>query len=345
MLAVMRRAGSGRARRRVVGLSLLSEHGADVGRGQHDGEGEHEDRHRRGHAELAAADAEPVDVGAEQVGVAGAAARLLQDVDLREDAQVPDDLQQAHDEQHRADGGQHDVAEARDRTGAVDLGGLDQLLGQLRERGVDRERDERHAHPHDDHRRDEEEGQRPQEPPVALEVEAEPGEDVVHDAVLRVEEPLPHRERGDDRHRPREQEPGLHEESYAARHVPHQQREADADRHRERRVDEAEGDGAEGDPPQVAVGDERAVVVGADPLRRSAELLGEAVVLQGEHDLAHERVAQRHRQCQHGGDQERVRQQGGAAATGGRAGRGLLGGVTGRVAERAAHRSSSPVPV
>ena len=221
------------------------------------------------------------------------------------------------DEQHRADGRQHDVAEARDRPGAVDLGGLDQLLGQLGERGVDRERDERHAHPHHDHGRDEEERQRPQEPPVALEVEAEPGEDVVHDAVLGVEEPLPHRERGDDRHRPREQQPGLHEESYAARHVPHQQREADADRHRERRVDEAEGDGAEGDPPQVAVGDERAVVVGADPLRRSAELLGEAEVLQGQHDLAHERVAQRQRQGQHGGDQERVRQQGGRGCDGG----------------------------
>ena len=54
-------------------------------------------------AEVAAADAELVDVGAEQVGVAGDAAGLLQHVDLGEDPQVPDDLQQRDDQQHRPD--------------------------------------------------------------------------------------------------------------------------------------------------------------------------------------------------------------------------------------------------
>ena len=73
------------------------------------------------------ADAEPVDVGAEQVGVAGDAAGLLQHVDLGEHPQVPDHLQQPTTSSTGRIAGSDDVPEPLPGAGAVDLGGLDQV--------------------------------------------------------------------------------------------------------------------------------------------------------------------------------------------------------------------------
>ncbi len=53
-------------------------------------------------AEVTGARAELVDVGAEQVGLVGEAARVLEQLDLREDPQVPDELEQQDDRDDRA---------------------------------------------------------------------------------------------------------------------------------------------------------------------------------------------------------------------------------------------------
>ena len=112
---------------------------------------------------------ELVDVGAEQVGLVGHAAGVLQQLDLGEHAQVPDQLQQQHDREHRGDQRQDDVPEALHAGGAVDgCAASSTSLGDLGQARVDAQRHERHGHPDDDDQRDDEEGERLGEPVVAL---------------------------------------------------------------------------------------------------------------------------------------------------------------------------------
>ena len=98
---------------------------------------------------------------------------------------------------------------------AVDLRRLDELVRHLRERGVDRDRDERQPAP-DDQRRHHAELRERRRVPVVLEVVAdvELGEDVVDDAVLEVRHPVPDLHRDDRRHRPDEHEPGGEEDPH-----------------------------------------------------------------------------------------------------------------------------------
>ena len=89
-------------------------------------------------------------------------------------------------------------------------GRLEHLGAHLGEAGVDRQGDERHAHPDDDHRGDDEEGQRLGEPVVALgAVDAEPHERPVEQAAAPVDDPDPHRHRRDDGHRPGDEQGDL----------------------------------------------------------------------------------------------------------------------------------------
>ena len=88
---------------------------------------DHHDRDRGADVEAVLADRDPVGVDAEQVGVAGDAARPLQHVDLGEHPEVPQHRQRREDQQDRPDGGKDHVAEAGNGPGTVELGRLDQL--------------------------------------------------------------------------------------------------------------------------------------------------------------------------------------------------------------------------
>ena len=61
------------------------------------------------------------------------------------------------------------------------------------------------------------------------------------------------------------------------------------------------------DRPQLGVGRELDVVLEADEGGRLAELLGEAVLLQGGDDLPDQRVADAEEEDEDGGDEEEVR--------------------------------------
>ena len=64
--------------------------------------------------------------------------RLADDQErLSEDGEVPDDREAREDQQHRLEDRERDVEEHAPRARAVDLGRLDELVGHLRERGVD----------------------------------------------------------------------------------------------------------------------------------------------------------------------------------------------------------------
>ena len=119
-------------------------------------------------AEVALAGAEPVDVGAQQVGLVGDAAGVLEQLDLGEDPQVPDELEQHDDREHRGDERQDDVPQPLDAARAVEGGRLHHLGADLGQPRVDAQGDERHAHPDDDDAGDDEEGQRLGQPVVAL---------------------------------------------------------------------------------------------------------------------------------------------------------------------------------
>ena len=168
--------------------------------------------------------------------------------------------------------------------GAVDLGGLHHLLGDLGQRGVHREGHERHAHPDDDDGRDEEEGQRLEQPRVALVVATELGEHVVDRRRTACRRATPTRSA---RRRPASPRRAAGRSAAgsgsrfdmcrisSARPTPMAivaaalTRQKTSDRSVTR--------------PQVRVGDQLAVVLEADPLRRLAELLGQAEVLEGQH--------------------------------------------------------------
>ena len=264
----------------------------DVEEAQRNGEHEHEDRQRRGHAEVGGADTQPVDVGAEQVGGGQRGAGVLQHADLGEHAQVPDHLQQGDDHQHRPDHRHRDGEEPLPGRRTVQRGGLQDLLGDLGEPGVDGEGDERHRHPDHDHGGDEVEAERLLEPVVVGEVEPELGECPVDDAAVPVEQPDPHRHGRDHRHRPGQQHGDLQDEPGDRADGVHQEGDQHPDDHGDGGVDEAEGDRAADHGPGLGVGEQLGVVGEPDELRRLAELLGEAELLGGRPELPHQRVAE-----------------------------------------------------
>ena len=73
--------------------------------------------------------------------------RADQQVRLGEDAEVPDDREARQDQEDRLEDRERDVAEDAQRAGAVDLGRLDELRGDLREPRVDRDRRRTGARP------------------------------------------------------------------------------------------------------------------------------------------------------------------------------------------------------
>jgi hypothetical protein len=71
---------------------LLPEQDPDVEEAHRDRQRQDEPRCCRRKPELPLADPQPVDVGPDQVGVAGHAAGVLQHENLGEDPEIPDDL-------------------------------------------------------------------------------------------------------------------------------------------------------------------------------------------------------------------------------------------------------------
>src|SRR6218665_1448568 len=127
---------------RQTSLRLLLDEIANVEPAERDGQREDEDRHRRSPAEVETGHSRLVDVGAEQVVVGGLGTGILQQSDLCEHPQIPDQVEQQDDRDDRSEHREDDEPEARPRAGTVELTGLEYLAAHLGEAGVRREGDE-----------------------------------------------------------------------------------------------------------------------------------------------------------------------------------------------------------
>jgi hypothetical protein len=115
----------------------LGDRGADHHRDQ-----QQQDRHRRRVADLEVLEAGEIGVIGDGLG-RGARAALGHDVDLVELAERVEQADQKRDRDHPAQHRQDHVAQALPVGGAVELGDLEQLLGQRDQAGEQHERDER----------------------------------------------------------------------------------------------------------------------------------------------------------------------------------------------------------
>ena len=143
--------------------------------------------------------------------------------------------------------------------GAVDRGGLDELVGHLREARVERDRDEGKGPP-DDQKRHHGELRKGRRVPVVLEVVAEVqfGEHVVEDAVLEVRHPEPDLDRDDDGHRPDEHETRREKHAHHRPDADEQQCHQRAEHHRQPDVRDREHDRAQQGVPEDGVVEDRA---------------------------------------------------------------------------------------
>ena len=113
---------------------------------------------------------------------------------------------------------------------------------------------------------------------------------MVQDAVLEVRHPVPDLD-GDDRgHCPDEHEPGGQEDPHGRREAHEQQREEQAEHHRQPDVRRGEDHRPDERVPEDRVAQHRAVVVEPDPLALALDQLGQAVPLEGEDDQPVERI-------------------------------------------------------
>ena len=296
----------GRRVRRVI-APRRPHHLPDVEERHRQHQQEHHERDRRAEAVLADPERLLVGVDAHQV-VLGIRALEPQQERLREDLEVPDDREAGQDHEDRLQDREDDVAEARPRAGAVDRRRLEQLARHLRQPRVDRDRDEGDRAP-DDQRRDHGEAlERAREPVVLDEVaEAELRQRVVQDAVLVLGHPEPYLSGDDDRHRPCQHERRRDERAHHAAELREQERNERAEAHREADVDGGEDHRPENHVPELAVAEDRRVVVKTDPLALVRDQLEEAVVLERQPDQVVERVSEHGRHDHSGRRDQRVR--------------------------------------
>ena len=226
-----------------MGPPPLQEPEVEPGRGEHDGE--EDPAHRGGVAEAEELPRLAVDVVDGDVGGAERAA-LGHDVDEAEDLERPDHRRDEDEEEGVAQAGQRDVAEALQRPGAVDAGGVVPVAGDRGESGLEDDHLVADDHPHaDQHQACEGDVGRGQPRDRA---DAGALQELVDEAVAVVEEPLPDHRDGDDAGDARQEEG----EAGPADRAPGtlgEEREGEGDGHREGDVQREDGGVADGGPP------------------------------------------------------------------------------------------------
>src|SRR6266487_5207973 len=148
---------------------LGAQHGADVEDQRRDQHHHHDQGDRGGPAEVAGGDADLVGVDGQGGGLAVGAA-LVDQPDLGEDLEIPDDRQEPRDHEQRFEDGQDEGAEGPPGPGAVDADRLEQLTRDRGEARVQGEGYERDALADDDGDDDREGGQAAVEPRVTAEL-------------------------------------------------------------------------------------------------------------------------------------------------------------------------------
>ena len=162
---------------------------------------------------------------------------------------------------------------------------VDYVARHLEKPGEDRDGDERDGPP--DHNQDDhpEALDRIVEPVVVDEVaEMQLREEVIDDAELVVEHPLPDVDGDDHRCGPHEDEGAHQQDAHRVAHLQKEHRDQRAKAHSQGDAGEREGQRADDDLVEEGVGQDRLVVAQADPFALVCDQLAEAVVLQRQPD-------------------------------------------------------------